>query len=114
MQPRDRVSLQDIVEQINTIQEYLVGQELEDFLQDTMRQDAVIRRFELIGEAATRLSDEFRTSHPEITWRTIRDMRNFLIHVYDSVDITIVWTTAHNDITPLLRAVEKMLGEEPS
>jgi len=111
MQPRDRASLQDIVEQINTIQEYLAGKELEDFLQDTMRQDAVIRRFELIGEAATRLSDEFRTSHPEVAWRTIRDMRNFLIHVYDSVDITIIWTTAHNDIAPLLLAVEKMLGE---
>ncbi len=114
MKPRDRASLQDIVEQIHIIWQYLAGYTREAFLTDPIRQDAVIRRFEIIGEAATRLSGEFRAAHPEVEWRDIRDMRNFLIHVYNAVDMTIVWKTAQENLEPLLTAVEKMLSEDAS
>ncbi len=114
MKPRDRVSLQDIIEQIHTIQQYVAGYTEETFLRDAIRQDAVIRRFEIIGEAATRLSDEFRAAHPEVKWRDIRDMRHFLIHVYNAVDLTIVWKTVQADLTPLLVAVERILADDIS
>ena len=114
MKPRDRVSLQDIIEQIHTIQQYVEGYSLESFLSDTIRQDAVIRRFEIIGEAATRLSDDFRASHPEVNWLDIRDMRNFLSQADNAVDLTIVWKTVQEDLAPLLLTVERILAEDTS
>ena len=109
MQQRDRTSLQDIAVQVHTIQRYIAGYTCETFLADAVKQDAVIRRFEIIGEAATRLSEDFRAAHPEVDWRNIRNMRNFLIHVYDAVDMLIVWKTIELDLAPLLAAVEGML-----
>jgi len=112
VKPRDRTSLLDIIEQIHTIQRYVAGYTREIFLDDPVMQDAVIRRFEIIGEAATLLTDEFRALHPEVNWRDIRDMRNFLIHVYDAVDMMIVWKTTQEDLHPLQAAVEKILAED--
>lgn len=114
MMPRDRTCLQDITVQIHTIQRYIEGYTRETFLRDPIRQDAVIRRFEIIGEAAARLSDDFRAAHPEVEWRDIRDMRNFLIHAGDAVDMAIVWKTVQEDLEPLLTAVEQMLAEDVS
>ncbi|MHB9132703.1 MAG: HepT-like ribonuclease domain-containing protein [Armatimonadota bacterium] len=111
MQPRDRASLLDIVESIHIIQGYMAGVTRESFLRDVLRQDAVIRRFEIIGEAATRLSQEFRDAHPEVPWNRIRTMRNFLSHVYDKVNIEIVLATTEDDLAPLLEGVEGILAE---
>lgn len=112
MQPRDRTSLEDIAEQARIIQQYLFAYTLDSFICDTVRQDAVIRRFEILGEAASRLSETFRHAHSQVEWQVIRNMRNFLIHVYDAVDITIVWNTVQLDLAPLLLAVEQILAEE--
>lgn len=114
MKPCDRVSLRDIIEQIQTIQRYVEGYALESFLSDPIRQDAVIRRFEIIGEATARLSDAFRDAHPEVYWRDMRDMRNFLIHIYHAVDLTIVWKTVREDLPPLLDTLERMLTDDNS
>ena len=112
MLQRDRGSLLDILEQIRIIGEHLNGITLDTFLTDVLRQDAVLRRIEIIGEAATRLSSNFRDAHPEVEWRVIRDMRNFLIHVYDMVNYNKVWETVQNDLEPLKQAVEKILEDE--
>ncbi len=112
MKPRDRSSLQDITEQVRIIQQYTAGYTYEEFLNDSKSQDAVIRRFEIIGEAATCLPDEFRSNHPEVDWQGIRNMRNFLIHVYHAVDMEIIWKTIQEDIGPLLNAVERILAKD--
>lgn len=112
MQPRDRVTLEDIAAQARTIQRYLLEYTHDSFIGDTVRQDAVIRRLEIIGEAANRLSVEFCQTHYQVEWRVISDMRNFLIHAYDAVDIEIVWKTAQLDIAPLLMAVEQILAAD--
>jgi uncharacterized protein with HEPN domain len=114
MKPRDRTSLQDIADQVHIIQQYLDGYTHDAFLNDLIRQDAVIRRFEIIGEAATRLSADFRDCHPEIPWQRIRAMRNFLSHVYDAVDLSLVWKTAQEDLPPLLIAVARVLAGDMS
>lgn len=90
----------------------MAGVTHEAFLADMLRQDAVMRRIEVIGEASTRLSNEFRNAHPEVEWRDIRDMRNFLIHVYDQVDYDKVWDTVQQDLTPLLTFVERIIAED--
>jgi uncharacterized protein with HEPN domain len=111
MQPRDHASLLDIAKQVHAIQGYLAGVTRETFLNDTMRQDAVIRRFEIMGEAANRLSPALRDAHPEVPWRLMRDMRHFISHAYDKVDAETIWDTAGTDIAPLLEAVERILNE---
>ena len=74
----------------------------EQFAADDMRQDSVIRQLEIIGEAAGRLTPGFREGHPEILpWRTMKAMRNLLIHQYDDVDLMSVWVVAREDIPRL-------------
>jgi uncharacterized protein with HEPN domain len=102
--------LLDILEHIRVIGEHLQGVTHEAFMGDVLRQDAVLRRIEVIGEAATRLSPELRAAHPEVPWQQIRDMRNFLIHVYDQVNCDRVWDTVQQDLAPLRQAVEEMLA----
>jgi len=63
----------------------------EQFLNDSKTVDAVIRNFEIIGEAANRLSDEFKDKHPDIDWHKIRGFRNRIVHDYMGIDYSIVW-----------------------
>jgi uncharacterized protein with HEPN domain len=114
VQPRDQAALLDILEQIRVIETHLDGASREGFLSDMVLQDAVVLREANIGEAATRRADALRAAHPEIPWRKIRDMRNFLMHVYDQIDYKKVWDTAQTDLEPLKIAVEAILAEEPS
>lgn len=72
-----------------------------------MIQDAVIRNFEVIGEAIKRLPDEYRGAHPEIPWRLMAGFRDVLIHGYEGVDLGRVWLAAFRD----LPAVEQVLSK---
>ena len=93
---RDSAYLVDILEAARLAREYVAGKTSEEFLQDTQCQDAVIRRLEIIGEAARRLSDETRKALPSLPFLDMADMRNFLIHNYDDVDLSIVWDTPNS------------------
>lgn len=64
--------------------------------------DAVVRELEIIGEASNNLSEQFRQAHSEIQWRRMKNMRNFLIHVYFGVNTKVVWDTCKNDL-PILK-----------
>ena len=77
-----------------------------------MRQDAVVRRLEVIGEATKLLSDEVRQSASEIPWRRVAGLRDRLIHAYDSVDLDIVWEVTVRDLPALKQAVCRLLGRE--
>ena len=74
--------------------------------------DAVCRNLEIIGEAAGKLSIEFRAAHPEISWRQMISARNILIHNYDGIDPEIVWGIVERDIPSLLAAVLRLLDED--
>lgn len=76
---------------------------------DLKCQDAVIRRLEIIGEAARRLSDEKRAALPELAWEAMVSMRNILIHEYDDVDMKIVWEAVQADLPPLIAVLEKIV-----
>ena len=67
----------------------------------------------VLGEAAKRLSSEFRASHPEVPWSNIAGMRDKLIHAYEAVDYDEVWSTATRDIPELLEWVRPLLPPEP-
>lgn len=99
---RDLSYFFDIAEAARLAVSYVEQTTREEFLSDTKSQDSVIRRLEIIGEAARRISEENRKAYPNLPWREMIGMRNFLIHDYDDVDIHIVWETVKKDLPDLL------------
>ena len=95
------VYIDDISDSIEAIKRYTAGLTKEDFFSSTEKQDAVCRRLEVIGEAANRLPDEFKSQYSLIPWYQIVGMRNVLIHEYDSIDLDLVWETIQRDIPKL-------------
>lgn len=100
------VYLKDIHQAILRIQRYIKNIDFETFSNEDMRQDAVIRQLEIIGEAANRLPKEFKTINPEFPLNESVRMRNFLIHGYDDIDLKIVWKTVKEDIPSLKKALK--------
>ncbi len=80
----------DMLESCHKILQYTNDISFEEFLKDSKTVDAVIRNFEIIGEAANRLPDEFKELHPTIDWHKIRGFRNRIIHDYMGIDYGIV------------------------
>ena len=105
----DRPYLQHILEAIRRISTY-TGDGRDAFLQDEMAQDAVLRNFEIIGEAAKRLSSETKATHPDVPWRDIAGLRDVLIHNYMGVNLKRVWGVVEQDLPTLQQAIEELLG----
>jgi len=93
--------LSDILESIEKIRKYTAGQSYEEFLNDDKTVDAVIRNFEIIGEAANRIPDEIKDKFQTVNWFRIRGFRNRIVHDYMGIDYEIVWTVINNDIENL-------------
>jgi len=106
---RDDTYLVDMLESSKIALDYVLGKSWDDFYENIQCQDAVVRRIEIIGEAARRLSQETRDKHPQIPWREITSMRNLVIHEYDVVDIGQVWDTVQNKIPPLIEELKKIV-----
>jgi len=107
--PRDREYLLDILESARLACAYLREKTEQEFLDDVQCQDSVIRRLEVIGEAARRISDEGRAALPDLPWKAMIGMRNVMIHGYDDVDLTVVWNTVKDDLPALIEALERGL-----
>ena len=105
----DSALLKHIHDSIEKIQKYTQLGEV-SFINDTMVHDAVIRIFEIIGEAAKGLSDAVKSKYSEIPWKQISGMRDFLIHVYFAVKLETIWTTIQDDLPNLKKAVEEELN----
>ena len=109
--PRDhRVYLEHILESIEAIENYARGQTRETFLQSLKEQDAVIRRFEIIGEAVKNLPEEFKNAYTDIPWRKIAGMRDILVHEYFVVDVPAVWDTMQDDVPVLKEQIKKLMN----
>ncbi len=106
---RDDTYLVDMLESSKIALDYVLGKSWDDFYENIQCQDAIVRRIEIIGEAARRLSQETRDKHPQIPWREITSMRNLVIHEYDVVDIGQVWDTVQNKIPPLIEELKKIV-----
>ena len=108
-----RFRLNDIQDSAEKILRYVHGMDFDTFIQDELTIDAVIRNFEIIGEAARYIPDEFRASHPHIDWQNMADMRNRLIHGYSDLSMDIVWNTIVNHLPPLLSDIRETLKVPP-
>ena len=109
---RDSVYLLDILKAAKLALNYLEGKRREEFLKDTQCQDAVIRRLEIIGEAAGRVSAATTTKFPNLPWKKMVSMRNIMIHEYEDVDLGIVWDTVQNDLPPLITLLDPLIPKE--
>lgn len=106
--------LQHILEAIDNIANYTADMDASAFNADPKTRDAVVRNFEIIGEACNsvvKLHPEFASAHAEVPWRFAYEMRNSLSHGYFAVDLDIVWRTSQEDLPPLRALVEKILNE---
>lgn len=104
----DSVYLEHIRQAVDKITEYCAGGR-EEFLRNTMVQDAVIRKFEIIGEAGKRLSDALKARSPDIPWRRVAGFRDILIHDYMGVEIEEVWNVIETQLPQLRREVDLLL-----
>lgn len=103
MPPRDTaLRIGDILSAIDKIQRYTADVNEDSFALDEKTLDAVLRNLSVIGEAASHLSDDYVTAHPEIPWSEMRGMRNIIIHEYFGVSIAIVWQTVSVDLPTLV------------
>ena len=113
MSPEEKLRLTHIAEAAALIADYIQGVSKEAFLSDTLRQDAVIRRIQIIGEAVRHLSHEALAGMPDFPAKQARGMRNVLVHDYDAVNLERLWDTATQDVPLLARTVEKYLQAHP-
>jgi uncharacterized protein with HEPN domain len=105
----DDTSLRHMLEHAREIVAMMRGKSLRDLEHDRMLELAVMRLLEIVGEAAQRVTEQRRATHPEIPWAKIRGMRNLVVHVYDEVDLAQVWQTANEDLPALIAQLERIL-----
>ena len=99
---RDKQSLQDMWNAIQEILTFTQNMNYESLKADRRTQAAVLYEIIIIGEAANRLSAEFREAYSTIPWKDIIGMRNILAHQYDKVETEAVWDVIHQDIPELM------------
>lgn len=103
--------LRDILDSAKIIRSYLSGVTREGFIANSEKQDAVLRRFEIMGEAACRVSPETQALVPQVPFRSMRGMRNIIAHDYGEVDLDQVWLTPEADLVPLIKVLESHFAE---
>jgi len=104
--------LRDILDCAETILEYTLNYNYENFIDDRKTRDAVIRNFEIIGEAANRLTISIKDELQYVEWFKIRGFRNRLVHDYFGIDYQIVWDTKNELLPALIMAIKNKLGTE--
>jgi uncharacterized protein with HEPN domain len=103
--------LEDKLNSINLIEEYIGVLEFKDFKQSRMVVDAVIRNFEIIGEAAKNIPLNIQIKYPEIPWKKMYNLRNLISHVYFGIDYEMIWEIVKNNLPEnkidLIKIIEK-------
>ncbi len=100
------------IEKIEYLTRMLYTQD--NFEQKWIEQDAIIRNLEIIGEASAKITDELKQKYPDVLWREMKGMRNFVTHQYFGVELSDIWSTAVNDIPLLKNQIQKILEEMES
>lgn len=104
------VSVEDIRVNLDLIVEFTRNTSFKEFQVDIRNQYAVIRCFEVIGEAARRVPEDFRAKHPRFPWKAMSGMRDKLIHGYDTVEPSILWGTIQKDVPEALSMINRIAG----
>ncbi len=108
---RDKIRLEHILNAIERLEKHAGNLSREELEADVLRYYGIVKNIEIIGEAANMLSPAFKAAHPEVEWRAISNMRNFLVHEYFQVDNDTVWAVIHGDIVELKVHILSYLSE---
>ncbi len=113
MSKRDTLLLlDDMLQSALKIKRYTQDLDFDSFLSDEKTIDAVVRNFEIIGEAANRIDPDFRNSNPEIEWNRIRGFRNRIVHDYFGIDNEIIWTIVETYLDDMTDWLVKIIDTE--
>lgn len=110
-QTRDIAHLWDMLDAARSVIRFAADTTFEDYVRNELLQAAVERRIEIIGEAARRVSDEFKESHPEIPWRGIIAQRHVLAHEYGEINQRIIWNVVKESIPELIDMLEPLVPD---
>jgi len=108
------VYVDDVLSAIAKINRFCKNISKDDFMKNELLMDAVVRNLEIIGEAASKLTDSFRKKHNEVEWRKMIGMRNRIIHAYDTVNFEIVWDVIQEDLPALKKKLRAIVSAHPS
>ena len=100
--------LDDILDSINAIQEFSKGMKKKELLSNRLKQSAIVREIEIMGEAVKNIPSSFREKHPDIPWAKIAGMRDIIIHGYFRVDLDAVWNVIEKDLPSLKKGIKKI------
>lgn len=110
MKKNNKIFLIHILEAIKNIEDFVKDIATEDeFTSNRLVRDAVLRNFQVIGEAVKRLDEDFIKNNTEVEWEKVIGMRNFIIHEYFGVDLKIVWETIKKDLPKFKTNIKKLL-----
>ena len=105
--------LEHIIDAVNDIESFTKGLTKSKFLKNKLRQSAVIRQLEIIGEASKNLPENFREKYSEVEWKKIAGTRDKIIHHYFGIDLNTVWDIIKKDLPDLKRKIIAILKTEP-
>lgn len=108
----DLSSVLDMLEASKDAVGFTEGMDLDTYLSDTIRQLAVERLLEIVGEAARRITEEFKEAHPEIPWAAAIGLRNVISHQYDAINRQRVWEIVTGDLPSLISKLEPLVPKE--
>ena len=108
---RDKTRLEHMMEAIVRLQTYAGHLSQEELEADVLRYYGIVKNIEIIGEAANMLTTTFKDTHPEVPWRDIAGMWNFLVHEYFRVDNDTVWAVIHSEIVELKEHIAHYLSD---
>jgi len=100
--------IEDILNSIKNIEEFSKSLDKEKFSKDILRQSAIIRQLEIIGEAAKNIPDSFREKYPKIAWKDIAGVRDILSHAYFGVNLDRVWKIIETDLPKLKKEISRI------
>jgi len=103
---RDKDFIGDIQEAMEAVAGYTRGLTYKTFLEDRKTQDAVVRNFEVMGEAAKNISSAFRGKYPDVPWKEIAGLRDKLIHFYFGIDYKIIWNITRKSLPNLRKQIK--------
>lgn len=104
--------LEDILESANKIQSYVDALSFDNLIKDRMRVDAIVRNFEIIGEASGKIPKEIRDKYPSVEWKRISDFRNVLAHEYFGIKYKIMWDIIKNKLPELEKQLKAIVDQE--
>ncbi|RRR70861.1 MAG: DUF86 domain-containing protein [Candidatus Viridilinea halotolerans] len=111
---RDDALLLDMLLALQKIERFTQGLDLHEFHTNDLVQSAVIREFQVLGEAARLASQEIKSRYPAIPWKLIAGMRNRLIHEYFDIRLDTVWTTIQRDLPQLTAVISEVIASQGS